>query len=239
MVFVQAALNGDSRHPAAPRTPVTIAKDAKAAVLAGAMSVHIHAFSHDGTETLESDACSEVLLATRRECPGVPISLTTSASIVSDPERRLQIVSSWTELPDLVTVNQGEQGIVQVCELLMSRGVGLEAGLLSVDDARKFVAGPSHLRWRRVLIEPLDTNPDQAVRHAAEMEDVLTAAGITLEQAHHGYGIASWAVNRRAIARGHGIRTGLEDVTVLPDGQQAESNAQLVRIAVAMTMCGY
>jgi hypothetical protein len=29
-----------------------------------------------------------------------------------------------------------------------------------------------------------------------------------------------------AIKRGHGTRTGLEDVAVLPDGHEAESNAQ-------------
>ncbi len=234
MLFVQAALNGDRKHPGVPRTADQIAQDTKAAVAAGAQSVHIHAFNDDGAETLDSDACAKALRATRRESPGIPISLTTSAAIVEDPARRLGLVSSWTELPDLVTANQGEEGIIQLCELLMSRGVEIEAGLLSVDDARKFVATPIHLRWRRVLIEPLDADPDQAVRHAAEIEDIVLAAGFTLEQVHHGYGIASWAVNQRAIKRGHGIRTGLEDVAVLPDGHEAESNAQLVRIAVSM-----
>jgi uncharacterized protein (DUF849 family) len=234
MLFVQAALNGDSKHPAVPRTAEQIAQDAKSAVAAGARSVHVHAFNDDGAETLEGYACAKVLRAIRHECPSIPISLTTSAAIVEDPARRLAIVSSWTELPDLVTANQGEEGIIPLCELLMSRGVDLEAGLLSVDDARKFVATPRHLRWRRVLIEPLDADPDEAVRHAGEMEDVLLAAAITLQQVHHGYGVASWAVNQRAITRGHGIRTGLEDVTVLPDGQEAQSNAQLVRTAVSM-----
>ncbi|WP_433965913.1 3-keto-5-aminohexanoate cleavage protein [Tunturiibacter gelidiferens] len=234
MLFIQAALNGDSKHPAVPRTANQIAQDAKAAAAAGAQSVHIHAFNDHGAETLDSDACARALRATRRQCPGIPISLTTSAAIVEDPAKRLAIISSWTELPDLVTANQGEEGIIQLCEVLMSRGVEIEAGLLSVSDAGKFVAAPTHLRWRRVLIEPLDADPNQAVRHAAEMEDIVLAAGITLEQVHHGYGIACWAVNQRAITRGYGIRTGLEDVAVLPDGRAAESNAQLVRIAVAM-----
>jgi hypothetical protein len=107
---------------------------------------------------LDSDACAKVLRATRRESPGIPISLTTSAAIVEDPARRLGLVSSWTELPDLVTANQGEEGIIQLCELLMSRGVEIEAGLLSVDDARKFVAAPIHQslgcyeRWSQLLL---------------------------------------------------------------------------------------
>jgi hypothetical protein len=59
-------------------------------------------------------------------------------------------------------------------------------------------------------------------------------AGRTLEQVHHGDGIASWAVNARGLERGHGIRTGLEDTTVLPDGTPAEDNSALVREASRM-----
>ncbi|MGO4841653.1 3-keto-5-aminohexanoate cleavage protein, partial [Rhizobiaceae sp. 2RAB30] len=54
------------------------------------------------------------------------------------------------------------------------------------------------------------------------------------EQVHHGNGAACWAVNRRALERGHGIRTGLEDVTVLPDGTPARDNAELVMAAAAL-----
>jgi hypothetical protein len=38
-------------------------------------------------------------------------------------------------LPDLVTANQGEPGIVTMCEHLLQRGVGIEAGLLALADA--------------------------------------------------------------------------------------------------------
>ncbi len=69
---------------------------------------------------------------------------------------------------------------------------------------------------------------------AAEKEDIVIDAGITLEQVHHGYGIASWEVNQRAITRGHGIRTGLEDTLVLSNGREAQSNAQLVWAAISM-----
>ena len=56
----------------------------------------------------------------------------------------------------------------------------------------------------------------------------LAEGGVRLEQVHHGDGIASWAVNRRAVARGHGIRTGLEDTLYLPDGRVASGNGELV-----------
>ena len=233
-IFLQAALNGDRSHPAAPRNPAAIAEAARAAVDAGAQSVHVHAFDEAGRETLEGAACGKVVRAIRAVCPGSPISLTTSAAIVGDSRERFSIVEAWNEMPDLVTANQGEPGIVELCELLSSRGVGIEAGLLSTEDARAFVRSGLAHRCRRVLIEPLDADPEVAVQQAAKMEDIVMAAGITLEQIHHGYGIACWAVNQRGLERGHGIRTGLEDVTLLPDGKQARDNADLVAAAACL-----
>ena len=233
-IFLQVALNGDSLHPAAPRTPAAIAEAARAAADAGAQSVHVHVFDDAGRETLDGAACARVLRAIRALCPATPISLTTSAAILQDPGERLRIVEAWEELPDLVTANQGEAGIVELCELLLSRGVGIEAGLLTSDDARAFVRSGLAGRCRRVLIEPLDAEPNAALLHAAEMEDIVVSAGITLEQVHHGYGPACWAVNRRGLERGHGIRTGLEDITLLPDGRPARDNADLVAAAAVL-----
>jgi uncharacterized protein (DUF849 family) len=230
-VLLQAALNGDRIHPAAPRTPAAVAEAARAAVAAGAHSIHVHAFDDHGRETLASSACARVLRAIRALCPHTPVSLTTSATIVAEPEERLRIVAAWKQMPDLVTANQGEPGIVKLCDLLLSRGVGIEAGLLSTSDAHAFVRSGLANRCRRVLIEPLDIDAEIALQNGAAIEAIITAAGIALEQVHHGYGIACWAVNRRALARGHGIRTGFEDVTVLPDGSPARDNADLVAAA--------
>ena len=232
--LLQAALNGDRVHPGVPHTPEEIAAQAAAAVAAGAQSVHVHVFDDDGRQTLAAGPAARVLQAVRASCPGVPISLSTSADIEPDPASRFRAVASWTELPDLVTANQGEVGIVELCGLLASRGVGIEAGLLSLDDAQAFVAADVASRCVRVMVEPLDADPAVAVAHAAAIERLVTGAGIALDQVHHGDHIASWAVNRRAIPLGHGIRTGLEDTPVLPDGRQAHDNADLVAAAAAM-----
>src|SRR6185437_2493783 len=176
-IVLQAALNGDRIHPVAPRHPTAIAEAARAAVKAGAHSVHVHAFDDTGRETLEWAACAKVLRAIRSLCPGTPISFTTSAAIVEDPGERFRIVETWKEMPDLVTANQGEPGIVELCELLLSRGVGIEAGLLSIEDARAFVRSGLADRCRRVLIEPLDADPDAAVHNAARMEEIVVSAG--------------------------------------------------------------
>jgi uncharacterized protein (DUF849 family) len=232
--LLEVALNGSREHPRVPRTPGQLAAEARAAVEAGAQVIHMHPFDDGGRETLAADSSAAALTAVRRACPGVPISLSTSAEIEPDPRRRVALVSSWTVLPELVTANQGEAGIVELCELLIARGIGIEAGLLSVDDAQRFVKSGLADRCVRVLVEPLDANPDDAVAHAAAIEEILAQASLARQQVHHGDGIASWAVNTRALARGHGIRTGLEDTTVLPDGRSAPDNAALVSAAAAM-----
>lgn len=233
-VFLQVALNGDSPHPAAPRTPDAIAQATLSVINAGAHSVHVHAFDSNGKETLHGRECGQVLLAIRRLCPRIPISLTTSAAIVSNPIEPLQLIQNWEELPDLVSANQGEPGIIPLCEHLLARGVVIEAGLLTEGDAESFVASGLAKQCLRILIEPLDLDSQVAMERAAAMERIVTDAGIQLEQVHHGYGIACWDVNLRALQRGHSIRTGLEDVITLPDGTPATNNADLVAAAVKL-----
>ncbi|KXF76525.1 aldolase [Paramesorhizobium deserti] len=233
-MLLEVALNGNRDHPATPRTPAQIAAEARSAIEAGAQLLHFHPYDAPGRETFDADDCARAIRAVRASCPGIPISLSTSATIEGDPEKRFRQIAAWDEMPDLVTANQGEDGIIELCELLLSRGVGIEAGLLSTEDARLFVASGLAPRCRRVLIESLETDPADALRDAETMERIIVEAGIRLEQVHHGEGVASWAVNRRAVTRGHGIRTGLEDTPVLPDGRQARDNAELIAAAAAI-----
>lgn len=235
-VLVGAALNGEREHPAAPRSPAELAVAARASIDAGAGVLHIHAFGGDGRETIEPAPCARAILAVRAACPGVPVSLSTSAQIEPDPTRRLRLIDAWEVQPDLVTANQGERGILELCQLLRSRGVGIEAGLLCHTDAEVFVRSEVPEYALRVLVEPLDGNSSVACDHAATMESVLSAAGIELPQMHHGDGVASWAVSERGLMRGHDIRTGLEDTGQLSDGSQATDNGAVVSAAVAMIL---
>jgi uncharacterized protein (DUF849 family) len=232
--ILQAALNGNRDHPALPRTPLELAEAARLAVKAGAQVLHLHPYDEAKRETLAQGPCAAALVAVRAACPGVPISLSTSAGIEPDPFKRKLLIASWIEMPDLVTANMGEEGILELCELLREKGIGIEAGLLSLDDARKFVMSGIAPKCVRAMVEPLDPEPNDALAHAAAIERELALGGIRLEQVHHGDGIASWAVNRRAADRGHGIRTGLEDTSVLPDGRMATDNGQLVAAALSL-----
>lgn len=217
-----------------PRSPEELAAEARAAVEAGAQSLHLHAYNTQGGETFEAAVVAAALHAVRATCPGMPLSLTTSADIELDPQRRKTLIAAWTELPDLVTANMGEVGILELCDLLIERGIGIEAGLLSLNDARIFAASGIAPRCKRAMVEPLNADPEEAVARAEAIEQLLSDSGVQIEQVHHGDGIASWAVNRRAVARGHGIRTGLEDTPVLPDGRMASGNGELVAAAAAL-----
>ena len=201
---------------------------------AGATLFHLHAYDDDGEETLEAPYVAAVLDAVRRACPGVPLNMTTFAEIEPDPSRRLSLVAAWTALPDLVAANQGEEGIDELSASLVDRGVQVEACLLSLDDAHRFARSPRRDRFARVVVEPLVDDEGEALALDQQMEAVVTAAGIGLEQLHHGIGPATWAVLRRAAGRGHGVRVGLEVVDTLPDGTVATSTAALVAAARAL-----
>ena len=70
-VLLQAALNGDRDHPAAPRTPDELAAEARAAVGTGAVFLHLHPYDDHGRETLGAGPCAAALRAVRAACPGV------------------------------------------------------------------------------------------------------------------------------------------------------------------------
>jgi uncharacterized protein (DUF849 family) len=234
MTLLEVALNGSRGHPNLPKTPRQLAKHARDSVEAGAKVVHLHAYDSALHPSLAPQPCADAIRAVHAACPGIPVSLTTSAEIKPDPRIRLKLVKSWTILPELVTANQGEEGILELCDYLVSRGVGIEAGLLSLSDARGFANSRIVDKCARVLVEPLDADPKTAVGHGEAMERVLVDAGISLQQVHHGDGIASWAVSERGLKHGHGIRTGLEDTPFLPNGKTAPDNSTLVREAAAM-----
>ena len=67
--LLQAALNGDREHPAVPCTLEELAVEARAAVEAGAGSLHLHPYDEDGRETLAAAPCAAALRAVRAACP--------------------------------------------------------------------------------------------------------------------------------------------------------------------------
>jgi uncharacterized protein (DUF849 family) len=135
-VRLQAALNGDrtkAEHVATPVSVEELARDAAACVAAGARAIHLHPRDSEGRQTLEAGVVDEVVKKVRGAC-GVPVGTTTSAEIEPDPERRLGLVRAWRE-PDYASVNLSEPGALELMEALVGIGVGIEAGVWTVEDA--------------------------------------------------------------------------------------------------------
>ena len=215
-------------------TPAELARDARAVVAAGAGALHVHPRDQAGAETLDAAACAAALAAIRNACAGVPVGISTGAWIAPEPRTRVARIEAWTALPDYASVNFSETGADAVCAALIRRGIGIEAGLWSVEDARTFVASGLAAWSLRVLIEAMPSGSAEAVAVAAGVDAVLDQAGIWLPRLHHGEGTATWAVLDAALALGWDVRIGFEDTLRLADGSLARDNAQLVASAVEM-----
>jgi uncharacterized protein (DUF849 family) len=236
--LVQACLNGPrerGEHPAIPVTAEELAVEARRAVEAGAGALHIHPRGADERESLEPDTCAAVIDAIRYACPGTPVGVTTGLWIVGQVNHRFDLVKSWSVVPDFVSVNFSEDGAEELAELVLSRGIGVEAGLSAVSDAQRLARSGLARRCLRVLVEiDEDDDPTSAVALAGQIDQVLDWNVIDRPRLYHGHGRATWAIIERALGRGADVRVGLEDTLVLADGRLARDNAELVAAALAM-----
>lgn len=215
-----------------PVSPEAMADSAAEAVAAGAMDIHVHPKTPCGQDSLSPRVVAPTLQALRARV-SVPVGVTTGAWAEPDPAARVERVRSWTVLPDHASVNWHEPGAEQLAEALLERGVGVEAGIWSgTDGAARFAASPLGPRVLRVLAEVTDTDP-------ASAEDSARALLAELSSAHgrpvllHGEDGGAWPVLGLAGRLGLATRIGLEDTLLLPDGQRAASNAELVAQALA------
>jgi uncharacterized protein (DUF849 family) len=234
---VQVALNGSRRreeHPAIPLSSWELAQSAAEAVEAGAGSVHIHIRDARGAESLAAPDLGRALSALRAAVPGTPLSLSTGAWIVADPTRRQRLVEEWTVTPDSASVNFHEPGAEPLAELLLSRGIGVDAGLRDAKAAERFVRSGLGPRCRLLLLEPAAQDVDEAQATVHRLETILDGAGLTAPRQLHGVDRTAWPLLADAGTKGYGTRIGFEDTLTLPDGSMAATNAVLVTEACWM-----
>ncbi len=159
----------------------------------------------------------------------MPIGFTTIASIERDPKRRVALLRTWTERPDFVSVNWHEEGAAALATACVELGIGIEAGIWTVEDARRFVDSGFAAHCLRALVEPVEQRSADALATAAAIVEILAPTGLPLVV--HGHERSAWPVLRWAVAHGHGIRIGLEDTLTLEGGRVAKDNAELVSAA--------
>lgn len=234
--LVQAALNGRitrADHPAAPMTAEDFVRDAIAVAAVGAGAIHLHPRDAAGAETVDPAVVND--LVTRvKAASGIPVGITTGEWIEG---LRLAAIRGWTA-PDYASVNLSEEGSVRVMEALLAAGVGIEAGLATVDDAAILIASGLASRVTRILVEPWSgehaNDADAVLATAHAIHAALDRAGIDAPRLQHGDGAAAWPLLRDAIACGWDTRIGLEDTLVCEDGGMAETNAALVKAAIIL-----
>jgi uncharacterized protein (DUF849 family) len=253
ITYLKACLNGKRSQAEFPAVPVTageLARDAAAAVAAGAEAIHLHARGGDGAESVRAEDVGAAVAAVRAACPGTPVGVSTGLWITrGDVTARQAAVADWAALaaaerPDFASVNIVEDGWGAVVHSLAAAGIAVEAGVWSVADvqvlARTFgEAGPPQPPLR-ILVEVMDEPADTAPRVAGQILRALDGSALRgLPRLLHGEGDGCWPLVAQAAREGLPTRIGLEDTTAGPDGEPVSGNAELVRLALDVINGGY
>lgn len=235
-MLIKACLNGSrepGEHPTLPITAEELARDAALVVAAGAGALHIHPRAADGKQSLVAQDQAAAITAIRVRCPGIPVGISTGIWIEPDVIVRLHHVQEWTVLPDFASVNFDEPGTIDLCNTLLERGIGIEAGISSVEEVELLLKSGLAGRCLRVLIEPVEDDASAALASAAAIIQALDKASIQLPRLLHGFDAAAWSVLDTALRYGYDTRIGLEDTLTLPDGSQVAGNEELIALAVS------
>jgi uncharacterized protein (DUF849 family) len=235
-LLIKACLNGSrepGEHQALPLAAEDLARDAEAVVAAGAGALHIHPRNVDGKQSLEAQDQAAAIAAIRARCPGVPVGISTGIWIEPDVSRRLQKVQQWTTLPDFASVNFDEPGVIDLCYALLERGIGVEAGISTSAEAQMLCELGLADRCLRILIEPVEEEAEAALINVSAIIRVLDERHVQSRRLLHGFAATAWPILDAALDLGYDTRIGLEDTLTLPDGRTAQSNAELVALAVS------
>lgn len=236
-MIIQAALNGARKrsfHPHVPHTLFGLARDAAAAISAGANEFHAHVYAGEDRESLEPDAVTRWVSTIRTAAPGAFVGISTGDWIENDDERRLAYINAWTLLPDHASVNLEEHAALDVMQALHGRGVGIEAGISTVSDAERLRDSGLAPLVLRILVEVGEPDVDQAMHTAGRILETLDGLPTPKPILLHGFDDTTWPFLERALANNYSMRIGLEDTSVLPDGSPAADNSALIRAAVAL-----
>lgn len=235
LMLIKAALNGGrkrSEHPGIPITAIELGAEAAAAVAAGAQAIHFHARSPDGGESVRPEDVAAGLVGIRSRVAGTPVGVSTGAWIEPDVEKRYDAVSRWNVLPDFASVNFKEGGAVELADLLLRKGVKVEAGISDMAGSYALLRSGLDPRCLRILIEPMDQDLGRALETLRELVTALDEWKSECPRVLHGMEAIAWDMIDEAARRGYGTRVGFEDVLTLPGGQTASSNGELVAEAV-------
>jgi uncharacterized protein (DUF849 family) len=241
-MIVQACLNGNhppNYHPHLPVTIEALRDDGRQVVSAGASELHIHVRDENGLESLHPKWVDATMRALKAQLPGTLIGISTAAWIEKNDDRVLEYVARWNVLPDYVSVNLSEKNAPALIERLHRLGVAVEAGLAQPADAQRLLGLRLERSALRILVEIGEQESDRARAAAGEILSILRGSDTQKPVLLHGTDASAWRLLGRAIELGLSTRIGLEDLSTLPDGSTAKSNAELVTAAIRLARTAF
>ena len=248
-VVIAVAITGSvPRKKDNPAIPVTVSEQIEStheAFDAGATLVHLHVRNPDESSSSEPALFGQVLEGVRKHCPGMIVQFSTGGRGRDQSARgnplslkpdMASLATGSVNFPTMVYENapslvlelatrMKENAVVPELEIFdLSHIYGIrrlvDSGLLSDSPHVQFVMGIKNaLPVEEHLLDILLAELKRVVPKAT-----WTAAGIGRYQTD----VIDWVLKRH----GDAVRTGLEDNIRISQDRLAESNAELVKIAV-------
>ena len=238
-----------------PYTPAEIGEEARRAYEAGAAVVHIHARNDDGSPTFSPAVFAKIKEEVRKRSP-IILNYSTGTILEDVSEQCTYIRESR---PEIAALNMGTMNYAKYSEkrknfvfdmvfpntyekIMKLLSAMNEAGVRP--ELECFDSGHTHGIWplldMGILKPPLQFSFIVNVLggipptvDSLQLQAKLIPAGSEWEVI--GISRPQWRMIATALVLGGNIRCGLEDNFYLPDGKVAQSNGELVEVAVRMT----
>jgi len=233
-VLIKIALNGarpKKQSKFIPQSLNEIGKEVKLLFENGHKVFHIHCYDKKGNESLKPEDVNNLVALVKSISHEIQIGISSGDWIEPDLAKRKSYIKAWLHLPDFISVNMIEEDAIEISELLISKGVKIEAGLNEKKAAEIFVESGLYKNCFRILIEPEPEKLKEAIECIDEIEEVLDRNGVEVPRLLHGFNSVSWDILREAKRRGYDSRIGMEDTIYMENGEGVKSNLELINYA--------
>lgn len=243
-VAVTGSVPQKTDNPAVPITPQEQIESTHAACEAGAALVHLHVRAPDGTPSSDPGLFRQTIEGIRRHCPQMIVQASTGGRGRGAAERGSAIPLA----PDMASLATGSVNfasivyenhpalIDELAQAMIDHGVKPEVEIFDLAmlyNARRLMdrgllRAPAHVQFVLGIPGALPARRKVLTFLIEELGEVLPGATWTAA----GIGRHQLEVNHWAAELGGHLRTGLEDNVRAAKDRLADSNAELVGLAV-------
>jgi uncharacterized protein (DUF849 family) len=233
-MLLKVALNGarlKTENEYLPHSIEEIEKEVNLLYKNGYNVFHIHCYDKNGNESLKPEDVTNLVSTVKNISPDIKIGISSGDWIEPDFEKRMSYIKNWSVVPDFISVNMIEDNAIEISNLLISKGIMVEAGLNEKKAAEIFIESRLNAGCCRILIEPEEENLKSAIDTINEIETILNFNQIKLPRLLHGFNSVCWDILEEAKKREYDSRIGMEDTIYLRNGRKAKSNLEILNDA--------